>query len=230
MPALWEQQENEPDSAYAAFMIFRGIMAPRQVTMAFRVWRNDPKARTSGTWQNWQKLYDWEARATAYDKYVDKLRLDVTERVVTEIQERHVRMIEASALNTIKAAATLAHSDIADVISWGPDGIRVKESSELPEHVTAAIQKVTVTHDRNGNPNVSVEMHPKVTPIDLLGRHFRLWEEEKKQAATAQTNAFLEFLNFVKSGAIDSMEKPWSGEASLLDPPPGVIIDGEVVK
>jgi len=230
MPEPWEQQENESNTAYAAFAVFRDLMPPRQVTTAFRVWRNDPKARTSGTWQLWQKQYQWDARAVAYDHHVDKVRLNVTDRVVAEVQEKRVRLIEASALNTIKAAATLAHSDIADVISWGPDGVRVKDSSELPEHVTAAIQKVTVTHDRNGNPNVSVEMHPKVTPIDLLGRHFRLWEEEKKQAQTAQTNAFLEFLNFVKSGAIDSMEKPWSGEASLLNPPPGVIIDGEVVK
>jgi len=230
MPEPWEQQDNEPDSAYAAFLIYRGLVPPRQVTTAFRLSRNKPTARTSGSWQNWQKQFFWEFRARCYDQYFDKIRTDITAKVVAEVHEKHVRTIEASALNTIKAAATLAHSDIADVISWGPDGVRVKDSSELPEHVTAAISKVSVSHDRNGNPNVSVEMHPKVTPIDLLGRHFRLWEEEKKQAATAQTNAFLEFLNFVKSGAIDSMEKPWSGEASLLNPPPGVIIDGEVVK
>jgi len=227
---VWEQQDNESDSAYAAFTIYRGTLAPRMLCTAYRLWKNNPKARVSGPWSAWYREYNWSARATAFDKRLDKVRSDVTERVVAELHEKHVRLIEASALNTIKAAATLAHSDIADVISWGPDGVRVKDSSELPEHVTAAIQKVSVSHDRQGNANVSVEMHPKVTPIDLPGRHFRLWEEEKKQAATAQTNAFLEFLNFVKSGAMDTIEKPWVGEASFLNPPPGVIIDGEVVK
>src|ERR1043166_3761736 len=118
MAEVWEQQEGESDSAYAAFAIYRGTMAPRQLAIAYRLWKKDPKARTSGTWQKWALDFNWYERAGAYDKRLDAVRRDVTEKVVAEIQEQHVRQIEISALNTLKENAAIAHSRITDVMSW----------------------------------------------------------------------------------------------------------------
>lgn len=100
----------------------------------------------------------------------------------------------------------------------------LKPSDEIPAHVAAAIQKIQVTHDKNGNPNVTVEMHPKVRALDLLGQHFALWESEKEQQKRQSTNAFLDLLNYIKSPEFAEIAKN-SPPVSLFNPPEGVVIE-----
>ncbi len=92
--------------------------------------------------------------------------------------------------------------------------------------MAAAIVKIKTTYDKEGRPRVEVKLHPKVCPLDLLAQHFCLWKNAEEQAQTAQTNAFLEFLNFVKSPAFDEIADKGL-RPSLSNPLPGVVIELE---
>src|SRR5215831_116166 len=201
MPGIWEQQPGESTAAFGAFLFYRERPAPRTVVDAYREWSKDPaKKKASGRWAKWCAEHKWVARATAYDLHIDSLRRAAQEKAVTEIHQQRQRELELSNLAVLKETTALAQSSIKDVVEWDETGkiTRVVPSKDLPDHVAAAISKISVVHDKQSNPNLTVEMHPKVRPLDLLGQHLSLWEAEKKQAQRAATNAFLEYLNFVK--------------------------------
>src|SRR5690242_6023380 len=166
MAEIWEQQPGESDKAFAAFLIFREMQLPRSATGAYRIYRKDPSIKLlPGNWQEWSRKWKWGERATAFDKRLDQVRTSVAEKVIEEMTERRYREIEISALNVVKETAALAHVSIKDVMDWDEEGnVTVKSSKEIPDHVAAAIQKIQVTHDKEGNKKVSVEMHPKVRP------------------------------------------------------------------
>jgi hypothetical protein len=111
-------------------------------------------------------------------------------------------------------------------MTWDQEGnVKIKPSSELPSHVTAAVSKIASMQTKHGT-TVSVEMHPKVQPLNLLGQHFSLWDSEKKQQEKAATNTFLELLARIKSGKFDDFVEKM--QPSLLNPPPGIVIAREV--
>ena len=42
MPEFWEQQPDEPENAFRAFLVYRELVPPRSVTAAFREWKKEP--------------------------------------------------------------------------------------------------------------------------------------------------------------------------------------------
>ena len=72
--------------------------------------------------------------------------------------------------------ATIASSDIADVMSWDEQGrVSLRETADIPLHARKAIKKVKVTPTKMGNA-IEVEMHDKLSALRLLAKHRGLLE------------------------------------------------------
>jgi len=70
--------------------------------------------------------------------------------------------------------ATLAASDITEVMSWDEHGrVTLKDAKDVPMHTRKAIKKVKVTPTRMGNA-IEVEMHDKVSALRMLSQHHGL--------------------------------------------------------
>lgn len=65
-PAPWEQQKDEPNRAFEHFLYYLHSQRPRNVTKAHKSFNPDAKG-VSEVWLKEAKLWDWEARALAYD-------------------------------------------------------------------------------------------------------------------------------------------------------------------
>lgn len=96
----------------------------------------------------------------------------------------------------------LAYSDLRHVARWGPWGMELAESADLPEDVTSGIQDVTSTRKTrtsiaaNGNPveetevRTTVKLHPKATALRMLQEFFRRGDP-LSAAAEAKVNALI---------------------------------------
>jgi len=72
--------------------------------------------------------------------------------------------------------ATIAASDITEVMSWDEQGrVTLKDAKDVPLHTRKAIKKVKVTPTRMGNA-IEVEMHDKVSALRMLAKHHGLLE------------------------------------------------------
>lgn len=81
-------------------------------------------------------------------------------------------------LYQLKAIAT---SNIRDFLSYGPNGVVLKDSRGLTDAQSAAIEKVTETVSRKGRSTVGFKLHDKVKALDMAARHLGLYAAEKKE-------------------------------------------------
>jgi hypothetical protein len=74
--AAWEQREDEPPKAFAAFRAFRDAGPNRSVLDVYRQAKGKPEAsQAPGTWNRWVGRFEWQPRARAFDERMESIRL-----------------------------------------------------------------------------------------------------------------------------------------------------------
>ena len=96
----WEQLDDEPDAAYARFLVYLELGQSRSVDGAYRAGNEAPKgtkkARASGQWKRDSAAFGWKARAKAWDisreQEVSDLARVATNELVGSLARRGIRM------------------------------------------------------------------------------------------------------------------------------------------
>ncbi|MBU0846662.1 hypothetical protein KKH23_05680 [Patescibacteria group bacterium] len=94
----WDKRESESDMAYEAFCCFRDIGFARTMkdaTALFNRLYAPTKAESSrsGSFSYWSKEYDWNTRCAAWDAEQRSRRDTVSQDVLDEMAQRHLRML-----------------------------------------------------------------------------------------------------------------------------------------
>ena len=93
----------------------------------------------------------------------------VAEAIKKAMQERN-RRVEISQDRILEELARIAFGDLRDAVTWGKEGVKLKESAELTEDQAAAISEVGETVTKEGG-STRIKRHDKVKAIELLMRH-----------------------------------------------------------
>lgn len=89
----------------------------------------------------------------------------VKEAIRAAMAERE-RRTEVTSDMTVEELAEIAFSNITDFVVWGPGGVRLKDTSGLPEGKKRCIESVKETQS-----GVAIKMHSKIRALELLMRH-----------------------------------------------------------
>jgi phage terminase small subunit len=73
--------------------------------------------------------------------------------------------------------ARIGFADIRQVVSWGPDGVPVLDSTTISDDAVAAIAEVSKTRE-----GMRVKLHDKVTALAKLGRHLGMFKDKVEVA------------------------------------------------
>jgi phage terminase small subunit len=84
------------------------------------------------------------------------------------------RRVGLEADDVIQEAMRIAFSDMGDFASWGADGVRLKDSDELPSGASRCVAEVSETVTRHGGAK-RLKLHDKVQALDMLFRHLALY-------------------------------------------------------
>ena len=93
----------------------------------------------------------------------------VAEAIKKAMQERNQR-VEISQDRILEELARIAFGDLRDAVTWGKEGVKLRESAELTEDQAAAISEVGETVTKEGG-STRIKRHDKVKAIELLMRH-----------------------------------------------------------
>lgn len=94
-----------------------------------------------------------------------------------QLQDEFTRTAGISKLQWLKEQKLIGFSDITDCLSFGPDGVTVKDSGEIAKEALRAISEVSETVTAQGG-TVKIKLHDKQRALDAIGRHFG-WLKEK---------------------------------------------------
>ncbi|MCF8719375.1 terminase small subunit [Nitrospina gracilis] len=101
----------------------------------------------------------------------------------TEIQrglyERSKRL-EARRERLLNELASIAFTNISDVCSWGPDGIKLIPMEELTPEQKVGISQITFSFDKNAQVT-GVKMHNKLRALHLLAKHMGIYPKNRKR-------------------------------------------------
>jgi phage terminase small subunit len=97
--------------------------------------------------------------------------------IQVEIQARMNRRstrTEITADKVLTEFARLGFSDMRRFTEWGPDGVKLKESSELSEDDARCVAEVAQTVTESGG-QLKFKLHDKLKALESMARHLKLY-------------------------------------------------------
>jgi phage terminase small subunit len=93
-------------------------------------------------------------------------------------QAARAERTQVTADRVVQELARVAFADARRLMTWGPDGVRLRPSGELTEAEAAAVESVAET-TTNAGGSVKLKTHSKVAALKLLGEHLGVFKERE---------------------------------------------------
>ena len=93
---------------------------------------------------------------------------------VAKAQDKRTARTQVSADRVVTELAKVAFGDPRRLLSWGPGGVVLRDSSELTEAEAALVSEVSETRTAAGGTR-KVKLHCKLTALNALGKHLGLF-------------------------------------------------------
>ncbi len=101
---------------------------------------------------------------------------------VARAQDKRAARTQVSADRVVTELAKVAFGDPRRLLSWGPDGVVLRDSSELTEAEAALVSEVSETRTAAGGGTRKVKLHCKLTALNALGKHLGLFGNGRQSA------------------------------------------------
>ena len=92
---------------------------------------------------------------------------------IQELQKARSSRVEIDADRVLKEYARIAFSNVTDVLSFDGGGVTIKDSKDLSQDVTAAldsIECVTIDSEASSRTAVKVKMHSKIIALGAIAK------------------------------------------------------------
>jgi len=112
---------------------------------------------------------------------VQAVRLLSNANVAAQIERRKAKSankLEITRERVLKELARIAFSDLRRVVDFGPDGVKLREGSELSDDDAVAIESVGQSFNQYG-PTVKIKLHSKTDALEKLAKHLGLFNDER---------------------------------------------------
>ncbi len=102
--------------------------------------------------------------------------------LVAKQRDKFMRKADVSKERVIEEYRRIAFAEPRAVMTWGPSGVILKESSELTEDEAAAVAEVAEVPTREGVA-VRIKMHSKTEALKALAQHLGLFDGHTGEGA-----------------------------------------------
>jgi phage terminase small subunit len=107
-------------------------------------------------------------------------RLLTQVNVEAEIRQLRAQACEKSGVThakVLKELARIAFSDARNVMSWGPDGVKLLPSDSLSNDVAATVSEASETISKDGG-SIKLKLHDKLAALDKIARHLGMYVDK----------------------------------------------------
>lgn len=118
------------------------------------------------------------SRKTAFSIGVENLKKPLVQNAIHAALKDREKRTQVTQDKVIAEIAKVAFGDMREVMSWGPDGVRLKPSSEIPDDAAAFVAEVSETTTETGG-SLKLKTNDKLRALELLGRHFGMFKDKE---------------------------------------------------
>ena len=146
----WYRQPDETAKAFAAFVLYRGMM-PRERSLA-KVHHSDIKMSSRRWLAEWSRRHQWVARSLAHDEHLAAVKTESQEQAIIDMAERQAKEGLALQQKGLERLASIPIEEIKarDAISAVTEGAKLErmargEPTEIVrgDHTIKAVREMT---------------------------------------------------------------------------------------
>jgi phage terminase small subunit len=112
---------------------------------------------------------------TAKEIAYELLRDPSVQAELSKQMARVAERLEMRVEDVVREYVKIARANITDFLSFGPDGVDLKHSSERTPEQLAAIAEVRMFAGGDGKKSVALKLHSKTDALLALGRHLGMF-------------------------------------------------------
>jgi phage terminase small subunit len=126
------------------------------------------------------------SRKAARQQGAENLSKPVIKAAIEAAKAERRKRTEFDQDKILRELAKLGFSDMRELASWGPHGLKWTDSAELTDEAAACVQEVSFTlerrYDKNGylveTGNMKIKTHDKKAALKLLGDHLGVFDSQ----------------------------------------------------
>lgn len=107
---------------------------------------------------------------TVWSKASILAKNDKVQARAQELCQKAAAANEVTIERIVKELAKIAFGNSRDVMTWGPKGVKLKDSAELDDDAAAMVSEVAETTSLGGG-SLKLKTHDKVAALRILGEH-----------------------------------------------------------
>lgn len=104
---------------------------------------------------------------------------------------------DIEARRVLEEYARIGFSNISDYLSFGPDGVTVNDSREIPRELLAAVSEVSETRTQHGS-TIKFKMHNKTAALDAICRVLGFNASDRKDNPADSTEIARQLLDLLR--------------------------------
>lgn len=143
------------------------------------------------------------AEKTSYSIGQRLLKHVEVQNAINAAQRRRSIRTEINQDAVIKEIAKIAFGDPRAVMSWGPGGVKLKDSKEISEDAAALVAEVSETTTESGG-SLRLKTNDKLRALELLGKHLGMFKEQPVQQSTNNL-IFADQNNLIYQAVLDTV-------------------------
>lgn len=93
---------------------------------------------------------------------------------IAALRAERARRVAVSADQVLSELARIAFADPRDLMEWGPDGVRLRDSAGLTAEQAAGVAEVA----EGSGGTLRLKKHDKVRALELIGRHLGMFKDK----------------------------------------------------
>lgn len=118
----------------------------------------------------------------------------------------------------IAELARIGFSDMRKLMTWGPDGVKLKSSDELSDDEALAIAEVSETTTKDGG-SLKLKVHDKRAALVDLGKHLGMFVDRVKVERDPLDDLDAATLEAVRRAAAERIAQAGPGHGPEIVPP-----------
>lgn len=99
------------------------------------------------------------------------------QQALTERMKAREQRTEVTQDKIVKELAKIAFGDPRNVMSWGPNGVNLKDSADLTDDQAAFVSEVSETTTEHGG-SLKLKTNDKLKALDLLAKHLGMFKDK----------------------------------------------------
>lgn len=108
----------------------------------------------------------------------ENLRKPKLHAAITAAKLARSKRTGVTADRVVMELARIAFADPSQVMSWGPDGVKLLDSSALDDGVAATVAEASQTVTKHGG-SIRLRLHDKLGALEKLARHLWMYDGDK---------------------------------------------------